>query len=320
MIARVLFSVALFLSFGGGSVPRAKADHEVTFRTPARRYGSAYSIKLTLMRNGFTYDVPVWVKPDQKQSSIDRDQLAELGWSEKNFQPELMTISEEPLEIPKFKSMKSDWAFLPEFAKNCCYAVIGQDILKDYEVLFDPRPPVHLEWANIVPAEEGPRPIYPKESAKFQKDLAALFSVDSVHGTVDGKKIDFSNTPYRVNLFKSEITFEPSFQSPTAATRVQSAPILQYHFQMPKRDFVVTEIAGPYQKSARKIEFKSSLKIERINNFLISTMDKFEIEDYLKGKKSKTLVFATQTKTYTFDFEKNEFTESQPIPTYPRWH
>jgi hypothetical protein len=289
------------------------ADHEVSFRTPAKRYGSAYSIKLVLMRNGFTYDVPVWVKPDQRESSLDFYQLAELGWNDPRLKPELMSMSDESLEIPKFKNGKSDWANLPVFSRSCCYGVIGQDVLRDFEVRFDPTPPAHLEWTRVVPEEDSQA-----ERKKFRPELSGLFSVHSIYGTVQGKKIDFSHTPYRLSLMKSELVMEPEWRDPNSDEHPLSSPIFQYQLVMPKRNLVPTQISVRYFKSARKVGFKPGLKVVRLNSTLVSTLDRFELEDFLKGRKSKTLTIATEKMSYVFDFEKNEFTGSQSLQTPPR--
>jgi len=286
---------------------------DLVVRTPAKRYGSAYSIKITLSREGFTYDVPVWVKPDQKESTLDRDQLADLGWVYKDVKPEDITMSGETLDVPVFKNLKTEWAYVPDFSRSCCYGVIGQDILKHYEVRFDPTPPVHLEWIKLTAEEEAPR----KTRSTLQKELPRLFTIRSTHGTFGKQKINLDRTPYRLNLAKGELNFEPEWKDPKAATSPLSSPIFQYDFLPPVRQIVVLSIPQAYQKSAHSVRFKAQLKITHLNNVLAGALDRFEVLDYLTGRKSKKLLIKTEKSIITFDFEKNEFTQSEAIQSTP---
>ena len=60
------------------------------------------------------------------------------------------------------------------------------------------------------------------------------------------------------------------------------------------------------------------MKIIQINQIKAALLDHFELDDYLTGKKTKTIVLATEKGKYTFDFEKNEFTQSEAIPSPTR--
>jgi hypothetical protein len=308
IFVRTFFLIAAAISLG---VVSAHSEPE-TFRTPAKVYGSAYSIKMTVSRNGFTYDIPVWVKPDQKTSSLDHDQIADLGWIYKNLKAEEVLFSEESVEVPDFINQKAEWAYVPDFAKSCCYGVIGQDILKKYDVRFDPNPPAHLEWTNLNEEDKNL-----KANAKFTSELKALFSIRSTTATISGKKIDLSKTPYRLKLASQEITFEPEWINPKGATHPLKSPIFQYEFIPPKREVRVISISTAYLKSAHAVKFKPYLKIEEVNHVKVGSLDRFELEDYLKGKRSKILLIATEEATYTFDFEKNEFIETTPIQSNP---
>jgi hypothetical protein len=292
--------------------PSAFADQNVSFRTPAKRFGSAYSVKITLRKDGFTYDIPVWIKPDQQVSSLDHDQLTELGWNYPGVKPEDIVISDETLDIPGFKNEKSEWAYVPDFSKSCCYGIIGQDILKDFEIRFDPNPPCHLEWTRI---NREAKPI--KVNASLQRELARLFSLHSVHEKFGKKEIDLSTTPYRLNLDQETLIFEPEAINTNASTHALKNKIFQYQFIPPARHIVVLSIAPAYQKSAKAVGFKSSSKVVSVNTIKVASLDHFELDDLLTGKKSKTLLIGTDGGTYTFDFEKNEFTQTEPIPSSP---
>jgi hypothetical protein len=175
------------------------SPNESMIRTPAKLYGSAYSIKITLSREGFTYDIPVWVKPSQKVSSLDREQMADLGWIYKDVKPEDVTMSGETLDAPKFLNSKAELAYVPDFSKSCCYGTIGQDILKNFEVRFVPNPPSHLEWIKNTDTDSSQKP------SKLPKGLESLFTIHSTKGTFNKNKIDLSRTPYRLNLAKGEL-------------------------------------------------------------------------------------------------------------------
>jgi hypothetical protein len=309
----MLFPIASFAQSTQPTPIPQSTPNDLLVRTPAKLYGSSYSIKITLSRDGFTYDIPVWVRPDQKVSSLDRDQLADLGWTYKDVKAENITMSGETVEAPKFQNLKTELAYVPDFAKSCCYGVIGQDILKDYDVRFDPNPPAHLEWiknTNPSPSKKG--------ASKIQKELSGLFSIRTSHANFHKKKIDLARTPYRLDLAKDELSFEPEFKNPKAMDKPLDAPIFRYEFIPPVRQVVVQSIASAYQKSAKKIGFKSSLKITHFNNISAGSLDRFEVLDYLTGRKSKQLVIRTKTENFTFDFEKNEFTQSEPIQSTPR--
>ena len=205
------------------TLPTAFAQQNVSFRTPAKRYGSAYSVKITLRKDGFTYDIPVWIKPDQKVSTLDHDQLTELGWNYNGVKPEDIVISDETLDIPGFKNEKSEWAYVPDFSKSCCYGIIGQDILKDFEIRFDPNPPSHLEWTRII---HEPKPV--KASAQFQKELSQLFSLHSVREKFGKKEVDLSITPYRLNIDQQTVTFEREFINSNAIAIPLTKKVFQY--------------------------------------------------------------------------------------------
>ena len=177
------------------------ADVEEPFRTPAKLYGGAYSVKLVIKRKGFEYELPVWIKPDQKESSLDRSFLTDMGWIYPDLTGEEVSISGEKLNLLTFKSSHSDWANRPQFKKTCCYGIIGQDILKDYELTFIPTPPAHIEWVRI---SQEPRP-YRKD---FLAKLKSLFSIRAPNVAIGSEKEDLSKTPYTLDLSKGALTFQ----------------------------------------------------------------------------------------------------------------
>lgn len=290
----------------------AYADSNESFRTPAKVYGSAYSIKLTLRRDGFTYDIPVWVKPDQKISSLDRDQLNDLGWIYKDNTPEEIIASGQPFDSPKFQNKKSDWAYLPDFAKACCYGIIGQDILREYEIKFDPNPPAHLEWQKISaekPEKSEKADQYHKGAAKFQKSLTELFSLRSDR---------LARTAFTLNLSKNELRFDPEHSDVKAASKPLKTALFRYKFTPPKRFATVTAITSGYNKSAKEVGFKASIKVVSLNSFAVPALNHFEMNDLLTGKRSKTLTIKTnKDQVFIFDFEKNEFTQTTPVQSNP---
>jgi hypothetical protein len=299
-----IFAALMALTFSWS----ASADQNVSFRTPAKLFGSAYSVKITLRKDGFTYDIPVWIKPGQKVSTLDHDQLTELGWNYPGVKPEDIVISDEALDVPGFTNEKSEWAYVPDFSKSCCYGIIGQDILKDFEILFDPNPPSHLEWTRIT---REAKPV--RFNAHLEKELALLFSLHSVHEKFGNKEINLSTTPYRLNLDQGSLVFEPEVMNAKAATHPLKNKIFQYQFIPPARHIIVLSISPAYQKSARAVGFKSSSKVIFVNTIKVASLDHFELDDLLTGRKSKTLLIGTDSGTYTFDFEKNEFTQPEPI-------
>lgn len=153
---------------------KSDAQNDESFRTPARLYAGAYTVKVQLKKDFTEYDVPFWVKPDQAESVIDASLLKDLGYEDKEIIFQEVRMSGENIEKKKFKNQKTEWAFVPDFAKSCCFGVIGRDILQNYEIHFDPKDPAHLEWISIVTKEELP-PYRPA----FLTELKKLFSLSS---------------------------------------------------------------------------------------------------------------------------------------------
>lgn len=304
-----LLGFILFIEILAGSTRSARADNLDNFRTPAKRYGSAYSIKMSIRREGFEYDIPVWVKPDLKESTLDRDQLAELGWTYRDFKVEEAALSGEVLDPPAYKNLKTEWAYVPEFPKSCCYGIIGQDILKKFEVRFDPNPPAHLEWTRLQPA--GSKKSIPASQ------LAALFSLRSISASVGKKKVDLSRTAYRLNLSAGTLEFEEPLAVPTYALK---GPLFHYHFAPPARKVIIDSMARTLVLRAKKAGLKSGTGLSRINKLAVAGLSRFEVDEYLMGKRGNLIELVSDKTTTTYDFEKNEFTAAQALQTAPRRH
>lgn len=203
------------------------AEEVSSFRTPAKIYGNAYSVKLSVKRKGFEYELPVWVKPDQRESSLDRSLLVEMGWAYPDLKVEELSLSGEMLNVVAFKDQRSDWVGRPQFPKACCYGVIGQDILKDYELSFNPNPPAHIEWTKKIktaspatapshlPARKNgvtavpviQSPVAATSKKVFLAELKSLFSTKNKSVVIDHKKQDLSKAPYTLDLSNESIVF-----------------------------------------------------------------------------------------------------------------
>ena len=303
--AKLLF--LLVLPFSTVLASDAHAESLEHFRTPAKRYGSAYSIKMSIRREGFEYDIPMWVKPDSKESTLDRNQLAELGWIYKDFKVEEAAMSGEVIDPPAFKNLKTEWAYVPEFPKSCCYGIIGQDILRKFEVRFDPNPPAHLEWTRIDP-------VAPKKTIPTGQ-LAALFSLRSISAIMHKQKVDLSRTPYEINLEQGTIKFDTPSELPTYALK---GPLFHYHFAPPARKIVIDSFSASLNSKAKKAGLKAHSTLTRINLLSVASLSRFEVDEYLMGKRGSKIELVSDQTTTTYDFEKNEFTATQPIQTAPR--
>ncbi len=267
-----------------------------TFRTPAKLYGDAYSIKMVLIRGEFEYDLPMWVKPDQKQSSLDKDQILELGWNFKDFRDTDAFLAGQEIKLPNFINLKSEWAYIPEFPKRCCYGIIGQDILKNYEVRFDPNPPAHLEWTPISKADS---------KVTLPKNLSALFSL---------KTAQHSRTPFRLNLSEGTLAFEDEKPLPSGLKASRKEPLFRFEFKPPARDLIIQSLSPSLSKKT-KYGLKPGLKVLALNGVAVARLDRFEVNDYLTGKKTKTVEIKWENSNVSFDFEKDEFIEPKPLPS-----
>ena len=289
-----------------------------TFRTPAKRYGAAYSVKVTLVRNGENYVIPMWIKPDQKFSSIDPGQLAFSGWDPKETKADDVILSGEHLGAWTFRPSRSDWAVKPEYPKNCCEGVMGQDILRFYKLRFDPRNPVHIEWTHV--GSNGSDSAGAK--SEFEKRLSKLFSVNSEVIRIGGDQFDLSTTPFELDFPGRRVTFE---QEPFLSRAGVKDPVIHFDFTPIERNLNVKRIHSLNPSFARKLGLNEGVQVHELNGKPVSAMTRFEIEELLRGKKGKTLEIGflkdsrnLEKSKVIFDFEKNEFTEPRALQTPSR--
>jgi len=302
---------AVFIAFG------ARAQDGDSFRTPAKRYGSAYSIKLTLKRGLTEYVTTMWVKPDQAESTLDYDQMQELGWSEPldpkkpylNFDD--ASIVGVPIEKTSFKNQKSEWAYVPDFPRSCCYGIIGRDILSQYSEKFVPKNPTHIEWRKI---DLDPDTAWSKT---FIQSLKDLFSFQSEWGTDSSgghkKRLDLSETSYALDWSQKKIRFEPTPPGQEEKGLFPRArPIFTFYFVPPIRKVkieTIDAIDSAVAKSAKKVGVKPGMLVTHLNNQSVFTMDQFEVQAYLRGKRATLLNLTLDKMSHpvAFDFKKGEF-------------
>jgi hypothetical protein len=313
LLAAKVFAFASWGDREPTPTPVVEDNPEHTFRAPAKLYGAAYSIKVTVNRDGTGFDAPFWVRPDQAVSTIDLKQFLDLGWYYKDLKMDSLTIGGQNIDIPEFKNAKSDLAFVPDFPKTCCFGVIGQDILKNYRVHFMPRPPSHLEFTRVPPPEESTS--LPK---KILMELKSLFSVDTDRRTIGGKKVDLSDVSYELNLSKNEFHLDPLELSPAQLKQRRNEPLFTFTFLPPWRKIQILSIAPDIQASAKTVNLKKGMIIWNIQNTSALFIDKFEVERILRGRRDGkiALVVATDTKepkrrTIYFDFNTNSFSQDK---------
>jgi hypothetical protein len=272
----ILISIFILQNSSGSSVE---------FRTPAKMYAGGYSVKLRLSKNLTEYDIPVWVKPDQKESSLDPVLMRDLGYQDRDYVFDSVILSGKELGKRKFKKMQSEWAFVPDFSKSCCHGVIGQDLLSQFEVRFDPENPVHLMWKSIPDVETGL-----KVSKEFQASLKQLFSLKN---TID--------VPFVLNLKNQKITFE----------KVQPKhlkEIFTFSFLPPSRHLKVLEIDQKLTEHAKAAGFRSGMIITELNHQSVSGLDRWEIEKFLSGEKTALISLrSNQGQEFKYDFQKGKF-------------
>ncbi|MBU6154100.1 MAG: hypothetical protein KGP28_07345 [Bdellovibrionales bacterium] len=308
------FGFGVMLSFLG------KAFAAESFRTPAKRYGSAYSIKVALYRSGVEFVVPMWVKPDQKESSIDPRQMVFMGWTFKDSVAEDVVISGRHFGKKQFKTARSDWVVKPEYPKNCCMGVIGQDFLKQYRLRFDPAFPAHIEWTGS--AGNSSMSQNAKTEREFELRIHPLFSVRSEVIRVGANRYDLAATPFVLDFPLRTVSFE---KAAMVLLPGRSMPFLKVDFSVRDRGLSLVEVRMGDRKSAMELGLKEGVRITELNGVPVSAMSYYEIESLLKGQKGRALEIgflknapnAQKTKVM-FDFEKNEFTKPGSIQSPAR--
>jgi hypothetical protein len=289
------------------------------FRTPAKLLGSAFTVKLTINRDGTEYVVPVWVKPDQATSSLDRELLKDMGWTYADTRADDVNLSGHEIDHVNFKNVKSDWAYYPTFARICCYGVIGQDILKDFDLRFDPQAPAHIEWRK-QPDPQNSSPGKPQKD--FKAALASLFNLKTEKVKVRGKEVDLSETPYDVDLLHKNLKIDEHRKIlGEDKLKIRDKPIFAFSFIPSSRDVRIEKVAADVAESAKSVGIKNGYLVKDINFVPTSQYDQFEITALLRGKvktslpitiefRAKTMKVDDVRRTFNFDFVKNEFTEA----------
>ena len=317
-----LVILALFVFAFGEN--RALGD---SFRTPAKRFGAAYSIKAEVVRDGFRYVIPVWIRPDQKESSLDPGQMRFAGWAYKDYRAEQVVLSGHPLGEVLFKTARSDWAVKPEYPKNCCMGVIGQDLLSKYRLRFDPRPPVHIEWSRIEPSKEvaqaGAKTDDKTPARDFDEQLRPLFTTRSEVIQVRGNRYNMSSTPFELDLSAQKLVFEPTGQARVDGKRER--PVFDYEFVGMTREMDVVSLPAQEAKKAHRLGFEPGVTIQELDGVPVSGMTRAEVDSYLRGRRGRELRIGFMKKstkqeksTLIFDFEKNEFTSPRALQSSPR--
>jgi len=283
-----VFQIILLLSLC--FLSNSFAQDTVSFRTPAKLYAGAYSIKLMLKKDFTDYDVPVWIKPDQAESTLDASFMKDLGYVDRVMEFEEATISNENLEKKKYKNLMSEWAFVPDFAKSCCYGVIGRDILDDYEIRFDPKSPVHLEWTHL----KSKSPI--KLTSSFLAKLKETFNL---------KHAD--ENPFTLNLQEQKLKFEK--------VERKSWPMLfNFAFIPPARDLKIQSILPLNAAAAKKIGFKVGMVVTQVNDLRVNSLDRWQIEKYFRGEVTPSVKILTKNgHQYVFDFISGIFIEAPEV-------
>ncbi len=286
----------------------AEAMH---IRAPARRFGAAYSIKITIWRDSFSYVIPVWIRPDRAESSLDPGQMRLIGWPYKDFKADEVEISGETIPIRNFKSERSDLAVSPEFAKNCCMGSIGRDLLEKYRVYLIPGPPTYVQFGPTQ-GKDSPR------AAKLH-GLESLFSVNSPKIRWDGKGIDASRSELLFDLRKGEINF---FGSPGNQVGVLRELLLSFDFIPGTRNLRVRGVKASEAKDAADFGMKPGSVVTELNGEPVSRLDRGDIVELLMGRSTAKLDIAflrnplkEEKSKITFDFINHAFTQTQAIPT-----
>ncbi|NDF14715.1 hypothetical protein EB061_05270 [bacterium] len=305
----------LFLLMIPARLAMAEALPEEGFRTPAKRYGAAYSIKVDLVKDGLHYVIPVWIKPDQMESTLDPGQMRFTGWATKGNTADQVILSGYSVGERKFKLARSDWAVKPEYPKNCCMGVIGQDLLSHFRLRFDPGPPAHIHWTWIEPVN----PAHRGAARGFQDQLRLLFTTRSEIIEVKGARYNMGSTPFLLDVSAQKLVFEPAGQARVEGLR--SSPLFSYEFIGFSRDVGVISIDAPGAQKAGRMGFVPGAMVKELDGVPVSGMTRAEIDSYLRGRKGRELRIGFEKKSATgekstliFDFQKNEFTPSRSIP------
>lgn len=255
------------------------------FRTPSKIYAGAFTVKLQVKQDLTEYDIPVWIKPDQAESSLDPTLMKELGYQKQKFTFDEVHLAGIKLEQKNFKSLKSEWAFVPDFAKSCCHGVIGRDILEKFEIRFDPKEPSHLEWTKLPKVSD-----VISYTPAFLNSLKLVFSLEKP-----------TNVPFVLNLREKKLNYE-------AKIKASEPALFSFFFFPPDRFLRVTSISAKDSSAAKKVGFVAGMIITSINGEEVSGLDRWVIEKYIRGEKVNVLKMLTSSKKeFVYDFSSRQF-------------
>ncbi len=285
------------------------------FHTPARRFGSAYSVKMTIWRDSFSYVIPVWVRPDRAESTLDPGQMRLIGWPYKDFKADEVELSGVTILLRNFKSERSDLAVSPEFAKNCCMGSIGRDVLEKYRLFLRPGTPTHIQWE---PSGHMEAPNVPR-----LQGLEALFSVNSPKVRWKGEVSDASVQEWVLDLRFRYIKF---FSDPTEVRpNALRTPLMTFDFLPGSRHLSVRSLMASEVRGAAAVGLRSGSVVTELNGQSVSSLDRHDIVELLHGRKSGKLQIAflsnplkEEKSKVVFDFSNHAFTQTQPVPTPAR--
>jgi hypothetical protein len=256
--------------------------------------------------------VPVWIRPDRAESTLDPGQMRLLGWPYPDFKADEVEISGVTIPLRNFKSERSDLAVSPEFAKNCCMGAIGRDVLEKYRLFFNPESPTHIQWE---PRAESDARIAPRIQG-----LGALFSVNSPKVRWDGQASDASRQGWVLDLRSGQIAF---FPAPRVHQPVElRAPLLTFDFLPGSRHLRVRSMIASEVRDAASVGLKPGSVVTELNGQSVSSLDRYEIVELLFGRKTGKLQIAflknplkEEKSKVVFDFSNHAFTPTQPVPT-----
>jgi hypothetical protein len=303
-----LLSLSLLLSdVALGSVNPSAGG---TFRTPARRFGALYSVKLTLWRDGFSTVIPVWIRPDLPESSLDPGQLRFYGWPHGDLKTDETELSGVGIPFRRFKSERADLAIMPEFAKNCCLGTLGRDVLSGYRLRFVPGPPAHIEWTPVTGAP----------SAKTGwTGLKGMFSIRDPLIRWKNERWDLSRSPWSVDFGARSLRFEgePFEDEPGGAT-----PLLGFDFVPGSRKLRIVSFNPPARNTARTLGIRPGMVVTELNGEPVAELDRYQIEQLLKGKSGRKIEISflrdplkEDKSKVVFDFSKHEFIQTESVQT-----
>lgn len=142
---------------------------KLTVRTPAKYLDDRFTINVEFQYGKMKYVVPFFVDPNVKTSIFDLRQFGALAYLGKKPVWDKILISGYDLGIKTFKNGDAEEAFMPNFVRSCCYGILGQDILKDFQVVAFDDVPAYIEWFKIDPSTQD-KPTFFVREKKFLWD------------------------------------------------------------------------------------------------------------------------------------------------------